>query len=196
MRIGLDFDGTIADITWAKVRYAREAFGVDLAPEQTARPSAEPVLGRERYDDLVRVVHGSDLSLEMPPMPGALEVIDRLTVDHELIVVTARLDDEALLARQWLQAHEVPVSDLVHTARGSKADACRALDIRVHLDDLPRVFADIDHARTLPALIDTPYNRTQSRLAHVRVVEHWLAFEALVGEIASGELAGPGVRRS
>lgn len=184
MRIGLDFDGTIADITWAKIRYARDAFAVELTPEQTSRPSGEPVLGRERYDDLVRAVHGSKLALEMPPMPGALDVIGRLAANHELVVVTARLDHEAALAREWLEMHDVPVDDLVHTSRGSKADACRALDIRIHLDDLPAVFADIDHGRTVPALIDTPYNRAQPRLDHVRVVEHWLAFESLVGTLA------------
>jgi 5'(3')-deoxyribonucleotidase len=182
MRIGLDFDGTIADITWAKIRYARDAFGVELLPEQTARATGIPVLGAERYEQLVDAVHGSDLSLQMPPMPGALEAIERLASTHELYIVTARTDPEAELARAWIEECGMYVDGFVHTVRGSKAAACLDLNVAVHLDDNPGVLADL--GETLPALIDAPYNRAQPRDSRVQVVEHWHAFEALVESLA------------
>ncbi len=182
LRIGLDFDGTIADITWAKLRYAREAFGVELPAEATWGATGRELLGEERYGELVEAVHGTSLSVEMPPMPGAVETMARLRQHHELYIVTARLDNEAELAHEWLERNGVEVDGFVHTARASKAGPCTELGIAVHLDDSPLVLADV--GETLPALIEAPYNRTQPRDPRVRMVEHWRAFEALVGTLA------------
>lgn len=178
LRIGLDFDGTIADITWAKQQYAREAFGVELPAEATWGAAGREVLGEERYAELVEAVHGTSLSVEMPPMPGAVETMRRLGEQHELYVVTARLDHEAELALEWLERHGLRVDGFFHTCRGSKAVHCIDLGLSVHLDDSPVVLEDLGD--TLPALIDAPYNRTLPRHERIRTVEHWRAFEALV----------------
>jgi 5'(3')-deoxyribonucleotidase len=184
LRIGLDFDGTIADITWAKLRYARETFGVEMAPEATWGTAGREVLGEERYAQLVEAVHGTSFSVEMPPMPGAVETMRRLREHHELYIVTARLDHEAELAHEWLERHGVQVDGFFHTCRTSKASHCLDLGLSVHLDDSPVVLEDLGD--TLPALIDAPYNRAQPRHERVRMVEHWRAFEVLVESMAVG----------
>lgn len=188
LRIGLDFDGTIADITWAKLRYAREAFGVDLPAEATWGAQGRDLLGDARYMELVVEAHGGELSLAMPPMPGAVEAIQRLGQEHELYIVTARLDDEAELAKAWLADHQLEVDGFVHTARASKAGPSVELGLDVLLDDSPLVLGELGDD-TLPALIDTPYNRHVPRAPRIRVVQHWPEFEALVAELALAKVA-------
>jgi uncharacterized HAD superfamily protein len=189
MRIGLDFDGTIADSASAKIRYAGERWGVDLTPAQTMRPGAVPLLGRERYDAMVADVFGSELSLEMEPMPGALEALSRLGAEHELYVVTARLDHEVGLAARWLSRHGIEVRAIRHTSRGPKDDACRTLGVAVHLDDSPGELVRLAEGGLCAeglcaALLETAYNAGDERHEALRLVPDWPAFEALCAELA------------
>jgi uncharacterized HAD superfamily protein len=194
MRIGIDFDGTIADASSAKIRYALERFGVELTPELTMRPGGVPVIGLERYEAMVADIFGTELTLEFEPMPGALEVLRRLAAEHEIYVVTARLDHEVDLAARWLETRGVEVRGVRHTARGPKTDACRELGLGLYLDDTPAELARLAEgglceAGLCAALLETPYNREDDRHAAVRLVPDWPAFEVLCAETAGEVLA-------
>jgi uncharacterized HAD superfamily protein len=194
MRIGIDFDGTIADITTAAILYGREHWGVELRPEQTWGASGiEVVGGRERYDQMFRDLHTTPLGLEVPPMPGALDVLSRLAEEHEIHVVTARNEDEGEWARRWLERHGLTVAGVCCTSRAPKLDACRELRLSVLFDDFVDNFKHLGPS-TAAALLDAPYNRDLQREPHIRLVEHWHAFEALCGELVAGQ--GSGALRS
>jgi len=189
MRIALDFDGTIADAVGAKVRYAHERFGVVLPPEDSMRPGAVPLMGLERYEQMIRDVFGSPITLEMEPMPGALESLHRLQRNHELYVVTARLDEEVDYARTWLRERGVDVRDIRHTSRAPKVSHCEALEAAVLLEDSATELNHFGTHAVCMALLETPYNRELERLAHWRAVPDWPAFEVLCDELASAGVA-------
>jgi uncharacterized HAD superfamily protein len=182
MRIGLDFDGTIADTTGAKIRYAREVFGLEVTPLETWRAVGEPRLGPERFREMVVAAH-HEYTEATEPMPGVLEVIERLAVDHELFIVTARTDQEVEWARRWVSSRALPVHALEHTNRASKLEASRRLALDVLLDDSPPVLLDIAEAGIGAALIETEYNRTLPRHVAVELVRHWPDFELLCGRL-------------
>jgi uncharacterized HAD superfamily protein len=184
MRIGLDFDGTIVDTTTAKVRFAREAFGEELSALETWGQVGRERIGEARFMEMVRASH-EELTLTAPPMPGARDAIARLARDHELFVVTARSDDELPWAEQWVAAHAPAISSVVHTNRGPKLDACRALEIELMLDDIPSVLHDLAEAGLGAALIEAEYNRDQPRHERVHAVPHWRDFVALCARQAA-----------
>jgi hypothetical protein len=186
VRIGLDFDGTLADIGATKQRFVRERWGILLEVADVGRSGALPVLGEERYVEMVEAVHGTDLVLDTAPVPGAIEVTRRLLDRYEVTLITARLDEEIELAREWLRLHGLGAMAMVHTSRGTKRDAWEAHRIDVHLDDTPSVLAEHPDAM-VPALIAAPYNAALTRCLATRAVPDWLAFEALVAELAARE---------
>jgi len=178
MRIGLDFDGTIIDTTAAKMRFAREAFGVELTALETWGAIGRERIGEERFVEMVRAAH-EELTLTTPPMPGAAEAIRRLARDHQLFVVTARNDVEVRWAERWIATHAPAISAVVHTSRAPKLDACRELGVELMLDDIPGVLHEIAEAGVGAALIEAEYNRDTPRHARVRAVPHWRDFVAL-----------------
>ncbi len=189
MRIALDFDGTIADAAGAKIAYAREQWGVELTRAHSMRPHAVPLLGEERYDAMLFDVFGTERSVGMEPMPGAVEALQRLAKDHELHVVTARYEREGPFARAWLERHAIRVGSLTVTNRGAKVDHCVGLGAHVLLEDSVGElshFADHEHTVAM-ALLETPYNALEERSEGWHIVPHWPAFEALVETLAEGQ---------
>lgn len=184
MRIGLDFDGTLMDIALAKQRYIKATWDIDVSIADTARAGALPVLGEERYLQMVVAVHRTEAMLETPPVAGALEVTERLLASHDVVVVTARLDEEVELAREWLRRRGLGGVEVVHTGWETKRGAWERLRTEVHLDDAPLVLMDHPEAM-VPALLETPYNAALERCAVTRPVADWAAFERLVGTLAS-----------
>lgn len=180
MRIGIDFDDTLCDFGGMLYSEALRRWEVDLAAlkETGARP--EDRLG-EDWSRLILELLETDLGLQMPVKPGALEVTARLAERHELVLLTARHDHETAFARQWIQAHGLPIQDFHFTSRGPKHQVARTLGLRVHLDDTARVFDTfLDHPTTGALLLGSVFDRGDQPGAHVRSVEHWHAFEDLV----------------
>ena len=60
MRLGIDFDGTIADTTDAKIRYALERFGETVTPIETYSEDGMRRLGEERFREMVEASHATD----------------------------------------------------------------------------------------------------------------------------------------
>ena len=186
MRIALDFDGTIADAASAKVRYAKERWGIELTPATSMRPGALPLMGAERYEQMIRDVFGTQLSVEMDPMPGSIEALERLQRRHDLHIVTARFDHEGVFAGQWLAKHSIRVGSLTPTNRGAKVEHCVNLGAKVLFEDSVSELAHFDdhnHAIAM-ALLETPYNAAEERASGWHVLPDWAAFEGLVERLS------------
>jgi 5'(3')-deoxyribonucleotidase len=181
VRIGIDFDGVLADVVRAKIAFALERFGVTLEPHETWRADAIERIGFERYNGMLRDLFGTARTLDIAPIAGALEVSNRLAEQHELIVLTARTDEERGPAEAWIRQHEVPISRFIHTSREPKPPVCAALGIDVLLDDWETNFIDM-REETVSVLLDAPHN-THVEEPHITRVEDWLAFEQLVRDL-------------
>jgi hypothetical protein len=143
-------------------------------------PEMEPV--RNLFQEIL----GSDLTLELEPRPGAVDVMRRLARDHELMIVTARNDAEAVLAQRWLARQGIEVHDFISTARGPKSTIAREQRLSVLLDDMTHNFVDFHELETVGALYRDGWDRYLEPPDHVRSIEHWHRFEELVDELASG----------
>jgi len=184
MRIGIDFDGTLADTGWAKQQYISETWGIHLEPWETMRTPAFEVLGEERYHEMVLAAHTTELVLRMPEIPGAIAAVARLAEQHDLFVITARRDEEIELARQWLADHRVPITQVIHTRWESKRASWETHGIDVHIDDLPSVLLDHPEAMT-PVLLHSRYNEPLDHCERTVVVPDWPGFEELVRGLAT-----------
>ena len=181
MRIGIDFDGTFADVVQGKIALARELFAIELPPDRTWPAEAAAVIGEERYALLEGVLYGTSRTSQIPPVDGSVDVSRRLAEQHELIVLTARTDDERGPAEAWIQRHEVPITRLINTNRAPKPPVCAELEIDILLDDWEHSFVDM-REETASVLLDQPHNQRPVE-PHITRVANWQAFEVLVGEL-------------
>lgn len=188
MRLGIDFDNTLGDLGGLLRRVTLERTGFDIRGIRERDPDVTDIeaaihaaLGRDYFTALVAEVIASDLSFEMEPRPGAIEVTRRLADRHEIVVVTARSERESAAPRRWLERHGLRVADFVATDYASKAPAAAEYGLALLLNDAVAVFEafDPDHP-TLPVLMAHAMNAGTPRPPHWRHVEDWPAFEALV----------------
>ena len=188
MRLGIDFDNTLADFVTLLQRITRERTGFELRGLREQQPGVEDLepiihaaIGKDRFESFLTEIHETDLTVEMPPQPGAIEVARRLAAQHDLVIVTARGDHESAAVHRWLERHGIPIAGYVATNREPKAPHAIEHGLAVHLDDTASVLEAFDEAHpTVPALIAHPMNARATRAAHWRSVEDWLAFERLV----------------
>ena len=188
MRLGIDFDNTLADFVTLLQRITLERTGFELRGLRERHPGVEDLeptihaaIGKERFESLMTEIHETDLTVEMPPQPGAVETARRLATQHELVIVTARGDHESAAVHRWLERHDITIAGYVATNRAPKAPHAIEHGLAVHLDDTASVLEAFDEAHpTVPALIAHPMNAKATRAAHWRSVEDWLAFERLV----------------
>ncbi len=188
MRIGVDFDDTLADFSTLLVRSVRERFGLDLLALHAEGKPGRQAAGDAAWDALIEEMLTTDMTLEMAPKADCIDVTQRLAERHELVILTARRDSEIASMRRWLNRHGIPVADTVHTNRQTKAPHARDLGLAVHIDDTPKVFDDFVGHETVAALYlggSVGLNRPQPG-AHVRTLSHWREFEALVGTLERG----------
>ncbi len=133
MRIGLDFDGVIADFGTLKADVAFELYGIRVPPQfcKHAAVVAHNYLSEEQYRTVQNIAYRTrEIGLRMAPVEGALKFLPQLLdAGHSILVITSR-DTEALaVANEWLTARgfELP---LVGTGKtNSKATAATGLDV-------------------------------------------------------------------
>lgn len=189
MRIGLDFDDTLADFSEMLVRLTRERFGIDLLELHRQGKPGKPEVGAERWDAMLREMLETDLTVEMAPKDEAVEVARRLAVRHDLVILTARYEREMPSAFRWLERHGIPTAQVIWTDRGPKAEPAREHGLAVLFDDTAKNFDDFGAHPTIPALFvgATVSPRAQQPAEHVRHhLSHWREFETLVGRIEAG----------
>jgi 5'(3')-deoxyribonucleotidase len=180
LRLGIDLDGVITDFNggWME-RYDRD-FGVRLDPSDVVGWDGLQALTRfGSMDEFWAWAQGDGRSvfLDLPPMPGALEALERLAAKHRIVILTARFDWAIADTLAWLADHRVTARE-IHFVEDKARIPCD-----VYLDDAPdQIAAFLERAsgatvcravrpwnRALPGAVDIP---------------DWDAFERLVARLA------------
>ncbi|MDO9444833.1 MAG: hypothetical protein Q7K37_05905 [Dehalococcoidia bacterium] len=197
MRIGLDFDDTLADFSALLVELVAARFGFDLRAMHAEGKPGRPLAGAERWDAMILEMLETDLTLAMPPKPDAVEIAQRLAERHELVVLTSRYDREMPFLHAWLDQHGIRTTDVLWTNRESKAPPARQHGLGVLFDDTARNFEDFVEHPTVPALFlgAAVSPRAPEYGAHVRAISHWREFEVLVEALEAGNPAPDAVIR-
>lgn len=154
LRVGVDLDGTLADLSSA---YARV--------EQRVHGDSDGLVW-----DAIRAVPDFWLSLECLEYPAITRLNDLArTRQWEVFFVTQRPtsagESVQRQTQRWLMAHGFELPSVV-TIPGSRGKAAMALDLDFLIDDLPRNCVDIvAESRCRPILVLRQPNQEHEELA-------------------------------
>lgn len=191
MRLGLDFDGVIADTIPAMIAYARLRLGIELTPTECIVPEGIERLGVVPYRALVAATHDTTYSLTFEPTAGATEGLRSLAKRHELFIVTAREGAAFANAERWIEAHGLRTcfAAVRSSAGPRKSQMVDDLRLECFVDDVPRTFRNWS-ARAWPLLWTAEHNRDHPVEAPTVRVAGWEELAELLAPMSSAPIAG------
>jgi len=187
VKIGLDFDGVIADSQALKAAEVLKRYGVKIPPAlcKLDQVLANNWLTSGQYREIQRIVSNvREIALRAKLVPQAAIFIRRLAADgHQLSIVSSRQGAEIVNAKEWLFLKRIGVEIIGVGYGNSKETAVRGLDIFID-DDLPKL---ADLAGILPNLFlfSWPYNLNEREAGIAKRVFSWRDFYLAIRKINS-----------
>ena len=131
MKIGLDFDGVVADVGKLKSSWARELFGLDVDFNNPDLDKKE-LISKKRQSELLDFVINDVASFaHLRPVRGAVTGVKKLVKKHNVEIITGREGAALEAAKTWLKKHKLDIKITSVGAGNSKRSFVKGLDIFV-----------------------------------------------------------------
>ncbi|MCL5405417.1 MAG: haloacid dehalogenase [Deltaproteobacteria bacterium] len=178
-RLAFDIDGVVADTMSVFVRLAHERYGLtQLSKQDMLCYNLHDCLdlGKEIIDDLIVLTLDEEHTREIPPIPGAPEVLTELAAAAPLRFITARTEADAI--REWIFSilPGVPRSRITVIASGSpesKLGFLHQLEIGYFVEDRLETCKHLKEAGIEPLLFEQPWNRDEPAPGCIRISD-WM----------------------
>ena len=117
----------------------------------------------------------------LPPAPKAKQVLTKLkNQGFTIILITARNDKYRNLTLNWLEKHQIPFDQLIHSKH--KADVCQELGVELFIDDKLENLQSIKENMEIPLLLmDMDHN--QHYEGAIPRVNNWLEIKEKINKI-------------
>ncbi len=185
MRLGIDLDGVVADFNKGWVERYNEDFGSELTPEAVTM-----------WDGMERLTHFRDMHAfwdwaqdfgngsvfrNLETYPDAVPALERLAVEHEIVIITTKPDWAVMDTLAWIADHKLPTRE-VHVVDWTTPKSGISCD--VYLDDAPHHIDEIRASRpeSVMCRFIRPWNEP---VPGTQEVSNWGEFEALVAAIGN-----------
>jgi len=136
--------------------------------------------------ELYRIVHQGEELLNIPPIPGAVDVLQQWSAaGHEIAIVTGRPPDTYEPSVQWLRKHGVPHNTLLIVDKYGRfaPDGSQCISLEALIDhsfcwaveDSPIMAMYLaSQMKTPVALLDRPWNRKDTKHELVSRHHNWI----------------------
>jgi len=188
MKIGLDFDGVIADCGNLKSKGAWELYRVLIPPEKFKKEIlvGEKILTSAQYSEVQHLVYNTyEMGLLMEPVEGVLRYIPRLIDEgHTVRIITSRQNESLAIAAEWALKQGL-LLDFTGVGYGrSKATAAKGVD--VYIDD------DLEKLEPLVGVVPNRYLFSWGYNEHIDVsgvanrIASWEEFYSTIQQLDNG----------
>jgi len=201
MKIGLDYDGTIADSNIMKSHWIKDNLNIDIPSWKTDRTSCICELANhisindaeKVYNNFSEFIYSGEYAKAAPEIPGAIEGIQTLAKTHDLFIVTARFQSHMEDMIKWLDAHNVlhlfkdyfsmRIEDKKMKCLLSKQEICSFYDISVLVDDDERHLKKINLPNLKRILIKNGSSDNTDNLKGIIYANSWKQILNEIGNI-------------
>ncbi len=190
MRIGTDFDGTIAESGNARQWYLKKHFNVDLTIGEIAMGGDKKLItDKKEYEKYKNFVNEEGTMLGTI-VRNADKVIKKLAGEgHKIIILTGRTGKQAEYAKRFLQRQGIPYNHILYIEGDNPIDKSRRLTsvegnerkkiivqklkLDCLIDDLPAYFVPLSGTGVLLLLINQPWNIGKATPSDVIRINDW-----------------------
>lgn len=190
LRVGVDMDGVLADFNAGWMTRYNDEFGTQLqASHMDAWDGPERLTHIGSMDEFWAWARGDGRSTfrDAPALPGAVEAVNRIAVQHRLVIVSSKFPWAIPDSLAWLADHGVRARE-VHFLWDKSVAACD-----IYLDDATHVLRDLLAGRR-QATVCRMVRAWNEPVAGAVDIESWGQFEALVDALATRPEDGGGRR--
>jgi uncharacterized protein len=171
MKLGIDFDETVADSIMAIIKLHNDQYGTNYKKEEVTQYHVHEVWGGTQEGWMAKLDEFfSAKNVEhLDPIAGSIPAIDALKkAGHELYIVTARSDSDIEATELWLKLHFPETFKGIHYGQArsddpvkkrTKSEMCKELGIELMIDDHMSVAKDCSAAGLKVFLFDQPWNQ-------------------------------------
>ena len=162
-RIGVDLDDTVIEFVAGLILFHNEKYGHAHERNQFTNWNIHETWGCTEEEGTRRIVefYHSDHHQEIGAVPGALEALLTLSVDYDLVVITARDAIRAPLVLPLIERHFGSIFSDVHFLghQMSKGDKCAELGVRFLVDDALHNAHSVGEKGIPVFLMNQPWNQ-------------------------------------
>lgn len=179
MRLGIDLDGVVADFNTGWVGRYNSEFGANLTTDMVDSWDAMgDITHFETLTDFWKWAENGDgpsIFRHLPPYPNALETLERLSANHQIVIISAKFKWALHDTFAWISDNRIPTRE-VHITYAKWRVPCD-----IYLDDSPHQIVELNQNRpeSVVCRFVRPWNEAVSG---VRDVASWDEFEALVDQ--------------
>lgn len=192
MRIGIDCDGVLTDISQCICEYGEKWF--KRKPGNLKGYSASEIFECSKKEEFrFGLRYFFKYCREWPPRENAVEVITMLQSDgHQLYEITARnftalRNPLGLYSRyvfkSWLKHNKILINEVYfcseHNSPEDKLKGCQFYDVDLMIDDKPEVALYLAKCGITVLLFDAPYNQNVKGENIVRVM-NWIEIYEII----------------
>ncbi len=186
LKIGLDFDGVIADNGKLKSLAAKVLYSCEIPIHKFRRDILlrENMLTLEQYEYLRDQIYSKPhLGLRMEPVEGVLEYLPKLQQEgFTPKVITSRNQQQWEIALQWMSNLGIEIEAVPLGEGVSKVQACRGLD--VYIDDDLNKLESLQGVVPHRFLFSHPYNEDLETGTIATRIHSWKSFYEEIQKIA------------
>lgn len=157
MHIGVDLDNTVLDATSAHLHYYNRVSGLSLTPDDVNDFYIYRLYGWDQAErDANYYKHGHDIHWHSTPLPMAAEILQELSTQHQISIITARPLVFRDVTMDWLKHHGFHYNNITFTE--DKLHECTRSKVDLLIDDGPHYAEEFVLANRPVILYDQPYN--------------------------------------
>ena len=149
MKIAIDYDDVLIPFMESFLAWYNEREGTELRATDNIDYDLSVAFGHniQYWVDQINVFHASGASAMTDPFAGALQSIDRLSRDHDLVIMTSRPSIHRAHLEGWVERHAGDVIQDIHMFEGAsqhkhtlhhdKGELCKYYGVDLLVDDSP-----------------------------------------------------------
>lgn len=172
LRVAIDMDEVLADTLGKQLDCYNRRYGTHVAPGDMDGLELADIVPPNHHQWVIDMLHEPGFFADIPPMTGALGVMERLCRSHCVYIASAATEFPGSFQDKmhWIARHlpQIPTHRIVFCGEKS------ILDVDYLVDDTP---AHFEGMRGVGLLFDAPHNRPERRYPRVH---GWGALEATI----------------
>ncbi len=199
--IAVDIDDVLALSVDKFIEWSNNRFGTNIKFDDYVEDWSELWnISQEETTERVNMMYKEGIPAQYSHVGEAVDVLNKLKPDYELVVATARRSAEHMLTRDWIKKHYPAVFKDVHFAgiwdeitehspKKTKAKLCRELGVDYLIDDQVKHCIGVSGIGIKALLYgDYPWNRDANLPRDIERVLNWKEINHYFTGLKNGRL--------